>query len=161
MVNWRGTPASPFPNYLSYSQGSFVTYNREIYRARVDVLRPATNISGNTTPALDTTNWEVVAEGNAAVLLDGSTPVLDSGTNRIAWGRFNRTVLAFPLDGDGNTDITGTPIILNTDAATLRTVLEALGVDDVEDFAEVGNTAQVPDAKIPCLLYTSPSPRDS
>ena len=136
MVNWRGTPASPFPNYLSYSQGSFVTYNREIYRARVDVLRPATNISGNTTPDLDTTNWEVVAEGNAAVLLDGSTPFLDPATNRIAWDRFNRTVLAFPLDGDGDPDTTGTPIILNSDADTVRGVLDALGPNDEITSAE-------------------------
>ena len=129
---------APIANYFSYSQGAFVVYNREIYRAQVDVLRPATNIGGQPTPDLasSSSNWELVAAGNPAVQLDGSTPVLDPATNRITYDRFNRTVLALPLDNDGDPDNTGTPVILNSDADTVRGVLDALGPNDEITSAE-------------------------
>ena len=50
--------------------------------------------------SLDTPAWVILDDGgggNAAVLLNGSTPFLDPATNRIAYNRFNRTVLALSL----------------------------------------------------------------
>ena len=160
-----------FYDGFNYVEDAIVDFGGQAYRARLTVLRGSGVLSAPTEGA----DWELLSTG-AAVNVGrnaedtANIPVLDADISRIEWDLFNRQVLALPIGTDNLGDATGTPIILNSDAATLRTVLGAqetlttaqenvvnanpfttadqTRLNSVQQFA-LDTTTQISDAKIP------------
>ena len=93
-----------------------------MYRARGNVIRDAGQIAGNERPENDDTNWELVAEGNAAILLeDGGGVTFDSSTNA---GEVNAALgvpISYELSGTGADRTATVSPALNSAATEINT----------------------------------------
>ena len=123
---------SNFDPFLSWSVGAITISNREMYRARGNVIRDAGQIAGNERPENDDTNWELVAEGNAAILLEnGGGVTFDSTTNAAEVNAALGVPLIYTLSGTG-IDRTATVSPAASGASTeindaMRTYIDDLG----------------------------------